>query len=323
VSFEQKVALCKPLSKYKGIEFFDELGYMFQFIKEDLEEFYDNGGVNNPTGTEYRLYMHDQPKDTYEQFESFNEAVKHIKQVRTRNNGIVSETDNLSSHEFGRTNILEKWVHENKDDRLKSYLLLDDNAEMLYYDRSTDAIRRAPYAIPGRLSFYVPFKPGDIVVADCSPFAPAKKVVILENNDTLECADSYGVTCLFINDYGNIDVGYFKSNEFLKQPKQTYVSVMYRAKTYTGELTEAESPLGIISNFIKEKPELGHKIYRYVDKLQIYSDAIARTLSRDYVGASWKRMKKEFGLLDIYTPIMDMTNSANDKTGTADTETTD
>ena len=320
--FKQKLDLSESFGKYKGTEYLDELGYMFLFVMGDLEECYAKSKVNNPTGTEYRLYMYDQPKDTYKQFTSFEEAVEHIKQVRAQTDG-ASESDNFGSHEFGRTNIIEKWIPAIRGEKLEIYLLLNDAGDILYYDRSADAIRRVPGTIPGRLSFYVPFKPGSIVVADCSPFAPAKKVVILENNDTLECADSYGVTCLFINDYGNIDVGYFKSNEFLKQPKQTYVSVMYRAKTYTGELTEAESPLGIISNFIKEKPELGHKIYRYVDKLQIYSDAIARTLSRDYVGASWKRMKKEFGLLDIYTPIMDMTNSANDKTGTADTETTD
>ena len=178
------------------------------------------------------------------------------------------------------------------------YWFLDDAGEILYYEFSDEPTHRKPFVIPGRLSYTVPFQPGDIIATDCSPFAEQKKVLILENNDTLDSVDGQGVTCLFINDDNKIDVGYFKLNEFLRYPRHTYVSALYRAKLFDGELTEAEAPLGIISTAVKGSPKLEREIFVYVSQRKL-SFAIAsgdNYKAEDFSGFSWKALQRSFNL---------------------------
>ena len=334
VPLEQKVELLKSLGKYKGTEFLEEFGEYGLKLQRAIDECYNHRGAKNPASTEYILSMYKHPKDICTQFASFDEAVECIKQVNSQNDGVVFENDSSDIIEEAKINIIEKRILGTEWwNSCYIYWILNDAGEILYYEYSDYDICGESYEAPGRLRFYVPFKPGDVIITDCSPFEPAKKVVILENKDTFGSTDYDNVTCMFVNDRGNIDVGYFKLNEFLRNPISTYVSVMYRAKTYTGELTEAEMPLGIISNAIKENPELGHKIYRYVDNIRSCYNLSAPKSSILYVGANWKRLQKEFGLPDTYTPstttdnIGDKTQLSSESVGSGimpeDTETTD
>jgi hypothetical protein len=152
--------------------------------------------------------------------------------------------------------------------------------------------------IPGRLGFPTPFALGDIVITDCRPFGERRNVVILENNDTFNYVDGDGVTCLFLNDSNNIDVGYFKSNEFLTYPDLTHVSVLYRAKRYVGELPESESMLKVISEAVKANPGLGNIIFRRLCMFRIPVFDRPRNIGAfdcKRFGISWNYFRKEFG----------------------------
>ena len=153
--------------------------------------------------------------------------------------------------------------------------------------------------IPGRLNLPIPFTPGDIVIADCRPFGDMKKVLILENNDTFNFVDGDGVTCLFLNDSNNIDVGLFKANEFLTYPDLTHVSAQYRARLYTGELSEPESILKIIGEVVKVNPELGPVIFRRLCMFRIPVFDRPRNIGSfdcKRFGVSRKFFSNEFGI---------------------------
>ena len=284
---EQKLQVLKQL----------ELKEHANGVRHALNERYKHRGDNkNPPGTVYRLIMYDHPEGTCKVFNSYDDAVDYIQRTRTH---FVSDEKKLVNHEHGRTDIIEKWVTVGGDEKLYVYWFLDDARDVLYYDYSTDAKQRVPAAIPGRLNFCVPFKPGDIVATDCRPFAKEHKVVILENADTLDSVDASNVTCLFINDNNGIDVGYFKANDFLGKPESTYVSVMYRATTYTGELAKSETPLGVISSAVKNDATLGNKIFAFLVG-QRASTTNGRydgdTQPHKYYGTDWKLLQAEFGL---------------------------
>ena len=287
VSLEHKLQTLKQL----------ELREYAQKVKSALNERYKHRGDNkNPPGTVYRLIMYDHPEGSCKIFNSYDDATEYIRRTRTH---ITSEDKKLVNHEHGRTDIIEKWVTVGGDEKLCVYWFLDDTRNILYYDHTTDPKQRVPIAIPGRLNFPVPFKPGDIVATDCRPFAKERRVVILENADTLTSVDANNVTCLFLNDNNAIDVGYFKANEFLRNPEATYVSTMYRAATYKGELTKSETPLEIISQAIKSDTKLGNKIFGYLVMQRV--STLGGRYDADpapgkYYGTDWRLLQTEFQL---------------------------
>jgi len=288
-----------PVSLEHKFRILEQLGFRdyAKEVKSALNERHNhNGDHKNPPGTVYRLFMYDQPKDTSKIFKSYDEAVDYIERTRMH---FVSDDRKLVNHEHGRTDIIEKWITVSGEEKLYVYWFLNDAKDVIYYDFSIDDKRRVPVAIPGRLNFSVPFKPGDIVAVDCRPFALERKVVILENTDTLSSTDADNVTCLIVNNHNNTDVGYFKSNEFLHKPENTYVSAMYRSKTYQGEFTKAEVPLGIISEAIKKNTKLGNKIFGFLVMQRVYAISAryeGDTSDRKYYGTDWSVIQKEFGL---------------------------
>ena len=294
IPLEQKVSLIKLFEEqYDGIVECNVIEYALS----DRYEHYDR---KNPARTEFRLYMYNQYSEEFERFSTFDDAAEHIKQARGQQGSAVSDNKVHESWKYGKVNKVEKWIPDNRGVlRLHMYWFLNDAGEILYHQSPEDPTRSDPWVIPGRLTFPVPFQPGDIVATDCSPFAEQRKVLILENNDTLDSVDGQGVTCLFINEDNKIDVGYFKLNEFLRYPRHTYVSALHRAKLFNGELTGAEAPLGIIGTCIKENPKLGREIFVYVSQHKL-SFAIAsgdNYKAEDFSGFSWKALQRSFNLI--------------------------
>ena len=266
-------------------------------VKDALNERYKfRGDHKNPSGTAYRLFMYDHPEGMCKIFNTYDDAIDYIQKTRIH---FVSDKKKLVNHEHGRTDIIEKWVTVNGDEKLYVYWFLDDARNILYYDFSYDDKQRVPAAIPGRLDFSVPFKPGDIVTTDCRPFAKERKVVILENTDTPTSVDADSATCLFINDHNYLDMGYFKSNEFLRKPEATYVSAMYRTATYKGEFTKSESPLETIAGAIKKNTKLGNKIFGFMVMQRVaalHGKFKGAKLGGKYYGTDWKTLQTEFRL---------------------------
>ena len=277
VPIEQKLAALKSFieqHKFEGIR-----NYVDEF-QNVLNARYEGSADN----IEFNVSMHDRLNSRT--FGSFDEAAEYIKQVRK--SGDVLSSNECFRSRYGQSNVIERH-HEPTGDSI--YWLLNDDGDILYFDVLPDKFRK----IPCSFVFTVPFNPGDIVVADCTPFASPKRVLILENYDTFDSVDRHGVTCLFINDHENLDVGYFKSNEFLRFPTRTHVSAMYRAKTYTGELTKTEEPMGVLSAAIKEKPELGRRIYRFIYRYSS-NNLICECPRTQPFGVEWERLKRTFSI---------------------------
>ena len=243
---------------------------------------------DNPHGTTFELYMHNTLYEkNYKKYSSFDAAVEHIKQVRAKEKSDISVDATVDSRKI---NTIVKLVQNGFDDEpypIFTWYVTDDGEILHGYSN----LWGSQYT-QGTPPFTVPFQPGDIVSVDCSPFENPAKMVILENKDTLDSIDPRGVTCLYINHHYNIHFAYFKSNIF----DGNYVSPLYRAKICNGELTEADAPLGIISNAIKENPKVGSDLFRFYNKyVSFVDDATERSSSyKPYYGVGWKRIASEF-----------------------------
>lgn len=110
----------------------------------------------------------------------------------------------------------------------------------------------------------VPFQPGDIVVADCLPYAEPCRVLILDIGDNRDCCC---ISHLSIDKDGFLCTGAFKHNHFLSHKGvSSRVSGLYRAARWTGELTDEEKPFAVLSPLIRTKPELGKEINDFVGR---------------------------------------------------------
>ena len=264
------------------------------------QHWYYEDGQDNPAGTMYKLRMYGVSHGEEKDFQFFDEATQHLHSSIQQNTSNSNETSCIKNLKQDGVHVIEKWVPDSRESGIKLWIkwFLNNAGDILYFympSTNNDIL----CAVPGRPKYMVPFQPGDIVTTDCSPFGMEKKVLILENNDTFDSVNSDGVTCLFLNDSNNIEIGYFKSNEFLNNPELTHVSALYRAKTYTGELSESEAPLKVIGAVIKDIPEIGRKIFRHLHIFRIPMSAFPRDIgSIEYnrYGVSWKFFKKEFGL---------------------------
>ena len=101
-----------------------------------------------------------------------------------------------------------------------------------------------PFSSSQYLNLPVPFKVGDIITIDCTPFAPVKHAVITEVKNINYRS---GVVCAYVADNGK--VGY----SFLKDPMFwggiiAWVSPLYRAEIFTDELPEEEKLLKEIAD---------------------------------------------------------------------------
>lgn len=129
------------------------------------------------------------------------------------------------------------------------------------------------------LNLPVPFQPGDIVTADCLPYAHYRRVLILEVGDNRDCCSLWALS---IGEGGRLFAGAFKHNSFLRHPEDSYVSGLYRAARWTGELNTEEEPFAVLSPLIHAKPEFGKEIGDYVGDGEN--------------GRDWSEVKEAFGL---------------------------
>ena len=131
------------------------------------------------------------------------------------------------------------------------------------------------------LNLPVPFQPGDIVLADCLPYASPRRVLILDVGDNRDCCC---LSALSINEGGCMFTSAFKHNGFLRHSESSSVSGLYRAIRWTGELTAEEEPFAILSPLVHAKPELGVEIEEYIWR------------GRGPDGKPWSEVKAAFGL---------------------------
>ena len=257
------------------------------------------GRYNGPDGAIFRVLFrisHNYEDKIYHCWRekicmTFDEAVEYIKRRKAHETeeGTWTDKEGFDSNDVY---CIDKLLP--RDYKSKVYLrwLLNSDGDILYYDYLSYN-KSENIEIPGILRFPVPFKVGDIVVADCRPFAEEKRVLILDNNKPIDYY--FSENCMYITRDGKIDSGLFKANMFLDDPLKTYVSVLYRAKKYEGELSESEAPLGIISKAIKDNPKLGQDIHKYVEKHRGCIDKVPGW-GNIPKGVQWEQLEKEFSL---------------------------
>ena len=130
------------------------------------------------------------------------------------------------------------------------------------------------------LNLPVPFQPGDIVTADCLPYASPRRVLILEVGDNRDCCSLWALS---IGEGGRLFANAFKHNSFLRSKDDcSHVSGLYRAARWTGELNPEEEPFAVLSPLIHDRPELGKEIGDYVGDGE--------------KGRDWPEVKEAFGL---------------------------
>ncbi len=137
------------------------------------------------------------------------------------------------------------------------------------------------------LNLPVPFQPGEIVEADCLPFAKPRRVLILEVGDNQDCCC---LQALFMQKKGRLNAGAFKHNDFLQYPENSPVSGLYRAKRWTGKLSHGEEPLAVLSSLIQERPAFGREIWDC-----LYEWKWGKT-GYPQDGITWEELKGELGL---------------------------
>ena len=312
VAIEQKLPTLKLLAKHDKSKDTSSREYV------DAMQKYLDARYNETEGMVYDLDLYTEC-DCYNEerikFKSFDEAIEHIKSLEKQANSInMDETETRKSLQNSDLLALDEAAQRQKIKGYKNGLVFAlekypkeayDELHVTWYLNKVGEILYTDFCfgeIPGRLNLPTRFAAGDLVIADCQPFGGEQKVLILENEDIFKSVDGSGVTCIFINEHGNIDAGYFKSNEFLPNPDRTYVSALYRARTFTGGLSEGETPLGVIREALAKRPKLGREMFMCLNNLKMYaigeySNTNENSISKlKSYGIGWEVFKKRFGL---------------------------
>ena len=235
--------------------------------------------------------------DDYTLYYEFSAAMRYIKWIN------VQEDNDPEIHKNANF-VIEKYIPGDDGKMVNTfYWITNASGEIWYFGEDLD--NRTFYQgeffnYLGDMNLPVPFESGDIITADCTPFAQKQLVLIIDTGDNADCC---AVQCMFITPDGKFDMCAFKHNSFLKSKwsELTHVSVLYRAARYNGILDESEKPLGIISAAIKANPELTKRIDEYFYKTikHHYPKIDDDGNIIEHIGATWEELKNEFGLFGL------------------------
>lgn len=130
-----------------------------------------------------------------------------------------------------------------------------------YHRKGTTSYAWAEGAFGGdsvSLNLPVPYRPGDILKIDCSPYAFGPCYCIL----TEVGEDCCGIQCLYPGEDGEIERGALKHGHYFSGAYSgpVYLSPLYRAKIYTGELPIECKFMKKLSDKIHADPEFGKNL---------------------------------------------------------------
>jgi hypothetical protein len=205
-------------------------------------------------------------------YHEFDAAIRYINRIDEKY-GNVDDTANYK---------IKKFIYGDNGKMVEKFFwIINSSGEIWYFGEVRDKCVppwESFFDPIGSINLPVPFVPGDIVTADCRPFAEKRRVLITEIG-----SDCCGVQCMYFSSDKKLCINAFKHNSFLSRGEESsYVSVLYRAARYHGVLDDFEEPFGAISVALKATPKLGERFYDYVHKKNN--------------GASWEELKNEFGL---------------------------
>lgn len=115
------------------------------------------------------------------------------------------------------------------------------------------------------MSLPYPFKGGDIIKVDPTPFAPVRAAVIIEENQNpFSCCSPW---VAYVDEFGDLDAGALKHKAVTRHTFKNgwdVPSSLYRLELYTDELPEDEQILLKVSEAYKNNPALGDDVIKYV-----------------------------------------------------------
>ena len=121
---------------------------------------------------------------------------------------------------------------------------------------NTEELETSCMQFLGDLRLPVPFNAGDLLEADGYPYGPKFRMMILEVGDNEDCCCVQG---LAKNSEGRWESGAVKHGQvsFSYYPK---ISSLYSVKRFSGQLTDGESILYKVRDYISGKEENGKKL---------------------------------------------------------------
>lgn len=103
---------------------------------------------------------------------------------------------------------------------------------------------------------------GDIVTADCRPFAPVSHIVILEVGDNRDCCC---LQALYRNGDGVWDIGAVKHGHVLPNFQLPGISLLYRLAIFRGQLPKEERLLEKVSRYLSGDEGRGTALWNYIN----------------------------------------------------------
>ncbi|MCC8046577.1 MAG: hypothetical protein LIP12_13995 [Clostridiales bacterium] len=130
-----------------------------------------------------------------------------------------------------------------------------------------------------------PYQPGDILYVNCRPYTLPSYCLIYRINPDMP-RDCCSLRCFYPAFDGVIGEGALKHGHFSTMASDYYtdcfVSPLYRAELYTGELPESCSFMKQVSSILKEYPELGKDIdslmWKYGEDFPVHSGSAYKSI---------------------------------------------
>lgn len=118
------------------------------------------------------------------------------------------------------------------------------------------------------LNLPVPYRPGDILEVGCAPYVTEPHYCILtEVGD-----DCCGVQCLYPGENGRIEFGALKHGHYFSGcfDRKQYLSPLYGAKIYTGELSGEYKFMKPLSEKLHKDPAFGKVLWEIGHDLDFF-----------------------------------------------------
>lgn len=156
--------------------------------------------------------------------------------------------------------VLTKWIPD-KNGRYKQvadYYIINNKVAFFLLDNN----RTNKFAPNCHLNLITPFKTGDMLCVDCTPFAEEQNVLVLENENNYDCCSLQAI-CVCEDE--RLKVGAIKHATIL--PKWLYpeISPLYKIRRADNLKTE-EKILFEIQTYIKSDAQKGRQIWELAHK---------------------------------------------------------
>ena len=133
------------------------------------------------------------------------------------------------------------------------------------------------------LNLITPFKAGDILTVDCTPYKPKRNILILENATNDDCCSLQGLT---FDPYKKVYfTGAVKHGSIYRDFYSTETSPLYRITKTQEPLTGDDTILTEIQSFLGNDPKKGHKMWMWIFNLNNKENRNGVTADeiRDYI----------------------------------------